>query len=72
MFVRGAAASSLEAITGKDLVAGIYELDPSIPDSVYGDEPEGIITEKARTWWMEEGRFLNWSEDTDSCGPPSS
>lgn len=72
MFVRGATASSLEAITGKDLVAERYELDPSIPENVAGDEPEGIITEKARIWWKEEGQYLNWLEGVDHCGSPAS
>jgi hypothetical protein len=72
MWVRSTAAGSLEAITGEDLAIEIYALEPSTPGNVYGDEPEGHITDKARIWWKEEGQYMNWLEGVNYCGPPGS
>jgi hypothetical protein len=71
LFVRGAAAVALDAISGVDLVAEVYELKPSHPGRVVGDEPEGTITEKARAWWIEEGQYLIWSGESGLCNPSS-
>lgn len=69
-FVRGTAAPALEAITGVDLVIWRFELDPADP-SIRGDEPEGSITGVARTWWIEEGQYLDWSGGSNLCNPSS-
>jgi hypothetical protein len=68
-WVRTAAAGALDAITGIDLVIEAYELKPSHPGSVAGDEPEGSITGKARSWWMDEGQYLDWSAESAPCNP---
>jgi len=68
-WVRTAAAGALDAITGTDLVVEVYELKPSHPGSVTEDEPEGIITGKARVWWAEKGQYLDWVDDSDLCNP---
>jgi len=65
-FVRGTVAPALEAITGVDLVVYIYELDPADP-AMRGDEPEGTIAGKARTWWTEKGQHLDWSDESNLC-----
>jgi|GEM_PF-2430534 len=65
-FVRTAVAGAIERITRIDLVTEPqYELDPNTPCSVAGDEPEGSITGRARTWWMEEGQYLDWTEQAN-------
>jgi len=72
--VRITAAMALDAITGKDLVEGIYEIDPARlsipgeppPGKPYDDSP---IISKARAWWIEEGQFLNWSGKSNLCNP---
>jgi HEAT repeat protein len=66
-WVRTAAAGALDAITGIDLVAEVYELVPSVPGSVAGDEPEGYITGKARAWWIGEGQYMDWAGESDLC-----
>jgi len=58
--VRSAAAASIQAITGHDLVESTQELDPTLPGSVFLDEPEGNISGKARAWWLQTGQALNW------------
>lgn len=58
--VRGTSAGAIEKITGLDLVETYHEL--SI-DRAYGlpiDEPDGIITKKARNWWNTEGEKIEW------------
>lgn len=59
-WVRTAAAGAIEAITGEDLLADSYELNPSIPGSVSADDPEGRLSGAARTWWLESGEGMNW------------
>lgn len=71
MFARGAAAEALDAITGRDLVEWIYKIDPSRPMSISGDKPDGSITGKARTWWTEEGQYLDWLDESGLCNPGS-
>jgi len=66
-WVRSAAAGALEAITGVDLVAEFHELNPETPGSVGGDEPEGKVTGKARSWWITEGQYLDWSGKPNLC-----
>ena len=66
-WVRSAAAGALEAITGIDLVVETHELKPSHPGSVFADEPGGSITGKARTWWIEQGQHMDWSDATGHC-----
>jgi hypothetical protein len=65
--VRSAAAIIIEAITGVDLVWDYEEIDPELYGSVNLDEPEGSATEKARIWWQETGKNVNWS--TENCVP---
>jgi hypothetical protein len=58
--VRGTSAGAIEKITGLDLVETYHEL--SI-DRAYGlpiDEPDGIITKKARNWWNTKGEKIEW------------
>lgn len=68
-FVRSSAAGAIEAITGIDLVMINYEIDPEHPGSVGSDSPEGLITENARIWWLQEGQYLDWSSNIIYCNP---
>ncbi|MFQ6102578.1 MAG: HEAT repeat domain-containing protein [Anaerolineae bacterium] len=68
-WVRSAAAGALDAITGIDLVDETLELDPSHPGGIFADEPEGTITGEARTWWIEKGQYLDWSDESALCDP---
>ncbi len=72
-FVRSAAAGALDKITGIDLVAKIYDLDPaSDPCSVFGDSDGGEISGEACSWWTEEGQYLDWTEGAALCDPDGS
>lgn len=74
--VRITAAMALDAITGRDLVEWIYEIDPARL-SIPGESPPGkpyddsSIISKARTWWTEEGQYLDWSGESNLCNPGS-
>jgi HEAT repeat protein len=65
--VRSAAAVTIEAITKVDLVWDYEEIDPELYGSVNMDDPEGSVTQKARTWWQETGQNMKWS--TENCVP---
>lgn len=56
MFVRAAAAIALDNITEVDLVEEYYKFIPEehVNLSMPGDDPEGYITNSARTWWEED------------------
>jgi hypothetical protein len=66
--IRSATAVALQQITGVSLVR-----DTVLPGSGLGgygvslDTPEGEITGRARTWWTEEGKILDWSSGSDAC-----
>ena len=65
--VRSTAATAIEAITNIDLIEDDYhEIDPKGYGSAVLDEPEGTITQYARTWWVESGQFMKWSNE--NCG----
>ncbi|MFH2102877.1 MAG: HEAT repeat domain-containing protein [Chloroflexota bacterium] len=66
--VRSVAAAALQAITGEILVESTQELDPSLPGSVFLDEPEGNISGKAREWWLISGHDMDWP--TGNCELP--
>jgi len=65
--VRSAAAAALQSITGAELVDPGYELDPTIPGSVFLDEPVGKVSANARSWWSATGKNTNWL--VDDCKP---
>lgn len=65
-FTRTAAAAAIDRITGIGLLTSEgQDLDPANPCSVMADEPDGNITGKARTWWLEEGQYLDWTEQAN-------
>jgi hypothetical protein len=61
--VRSAAAATIEAITSVDLVLSDEEIDPELYASISLDIPDGLVTEKARTWWQETGKNMEWSAE---------
>jgi hypothetical protein len=61
--VRSVAAAAIEAIVKVDLVESDEEIDPELYGSINLDDPEGSITKKARTWWQETGKNMEWSEE---------
>ena len=69
--VRTAAALTAQSLSGHELVAGAYAIDPShlSPTPVASDMPEGRIVHDARTWWIEEGVKVNWHPKYDQCDP---
>jgi len=69
--VRSAAATTLENITGKDLVADADKIaaDPFRPNSIPADTPEGKIVSRARAWWTSEGSTVKWHPRYGLCDP---
>ena len=67
--VRTASAGALELIAGVDLVEEWAELDPSPsnPGPIFADEPVGHISGRARSWWLEQGQFIDWSTGRNLC-----
>ena len=60
-YVRSATAGALTGITQLELVEyDFYKLDPEEIGSVFGDEPEGYITNIARDWWINTGQNQEW------------
>jgi hypothetical protein len=70
-FVRSAAAASLEAVTGVDLVPTHYQIraNPDDAGSVPGDEPDGAIVHTARDWWSAAGAVDDWQASSTACQP---
>lgn len=66
--VRSAAAAAIQAITAEPLVEPTQELDPSLPGSVYMDQPEGSISGRARSWWLHTGGHIDWSSSNCKDG----
>ena len=60
--VRGTSAGAIEKIIGLDLVESYYELSIDRADGLPIDEPDGIITEKARNWWNTTGSNMSWPD----------
>jgi hypothetical protein len=60
--VRTASASALDSILKMDLVDDLYQTDAKKPYGISVDIPEGSITKKARSWWLNGGNTLQWSE----------
>jgi HEAT repeats len=67
--VRSAVAAVLDIITGIDLVESTYEIDPTAPGILPRDDPDGIVSERAREWWLQTGKYMNWP--TENCSPKS-
>jgi len=58
--VRSATAAALQTISGVELVDKIYELDPTVPGSVFLDEPDGTVSANAKAWWLATGKNIKW------------
>lgn len=65
--VRATAAAALQAIAGQTLVEPDWQLNPALPGGGPLDEPEGIVSGEARTWWLETGQLSQWP--TQGCSP---
>ena len=69
-YVRSATASTLESITGKQLVQNSYLVTPDLLSAaVQADTPEGKVVGDARTWWTNQGSKVNWHPSYDLCDP---
>jgi hypothetical protein len=70
-FARTSVAAALEAITGEDLVELNVQLrsDPELAGSVLADEPEGVLSEVARNWWLQAGAAREWGAEYSACDP---
>jgi hypothetical protein len=62
---RSAAAMSIDAIVGINLVDPEAKIDLKTPGALAKDEPDGIVSGKAREWWKNTGQYMNWP--TESC-----
>ena len=62
---RAAASIAIDAITAANLVDPESKIDPKAPGAMPLDEPEGIVSEPARSWWLEIGQNMDWP--TESC-----
>jgi hypothetical protein len=72
-FVRISAAGAIDVIAGVDLVRESLEPRPSRPIGGAWDEEEEIrITAEARSWWTNEGQYVDWSSESDLCPPSGS
>lgn len=60
---RSAASISIDAITGIDLVDPEAKLDPKTPGVMPLDQPEGIVSELAKEWWLDKGQNMNWPKE---------
>jgi hypothetical protein len=64
--VRSTTAGALTEILRIELLEDeLYKLDPSMPGSVFVDEPDGKISGMARKWWLKTGQNMKWT--TENC-----
>lgn len=63
--VRGSAARAMDAITGTDLVEGIYKLN--IRTSIIYDDKDNSLSKKAQDWWTSNGRYEDWFQKESYC-----
>ena len=70
-YVRFAAAAAIQSILGIDLLPGTGLAPPDLLSARYfiADIPEGTYVEKARTWWLVEGSWVNWHPSYGICDP---
>lgn len=72
--VRMRTAGAIDVITGVDLVDEVHEPQPGWPVRLqrgWTDSEEQRIMTNARTWWIEEGQYLDWSGESNLCNPSS-
>lgn len=70
-YVRTSAAMAIQGITGRELIAVAYTINPDnlSLNPVSADIPEGKIVGAARTWWIEQGSKVNWHPGYDLNDP---
>jgi hypothetical protein len=68
------AAGAIDVIAGINLVDEVHEPRPGWPVGLHrgwsDTEREQIMT-NARSWWGEEGQYLDWSDESNLCNPGS-
>jgi HEAT repeat protein len=67
------AAKAIDVIAGVDLVAEAFPRPgwrSPLPCGGSDSEIQQIMT-NARTWWIEEGQYLDWSGESNLCNPSS-
>jgi len=60
---RVAASIAIDAITGINLVDPEAKLDPKTIGVMPIDEPEGVLSDPAKEWWVTTGENLDWPKD---------
>ena len=72
--VRMHAAGAIDVITGVDLVGEVHEPRPGWPAGFrrgWSEVEEEQAMIRARSWWMEEGRYMDWPDEPCLHNPTS-